>query len=187
MADVDGYLASCGPPFFSHELALEQLADHRILENLVCESNKLAQTVSACSEPDHEFTHLVMTGMHTVKDDTKQKQTQQTQHDSAEASIMDADLALVPVTRGKRGLCYDVDQVADTKLQDRLLKNRERADQSRKRKLETIRRHEKLLEELNKENARMKAINTALSNRIAEVEVALLRQGAVRNDAQSVS
>jgi hypothetical protein len=124
MAEVDGFLAVCGPPFFSHELVWEHLADRRLLDNLVVKSNILA-----CSELDHDFTQGIMPSMYPARDCCKQQLAQQ---DSAEASIKDADLAHVPVTRGKRGLCYDVNQVADTKLRNRLLKNRESADQSRK-------------------------------------------------------
>ena len=183
MADVDGFLAICGPPFLSHELVLEQVADHRILNNLVVD----LQRVPACSEPDHEIAQLFTTSLQTMQNYIIQQQNQQTHHDSAEASIVGADPAAVPVIRGKRGLCYDVNQVADTKLRNRLLKNRERADQSRKRKLEEIRRHEQLLEDLDTENKRLKDINAALLNRIAEIETALFLHTVMRDNAQSVS
>ncbi len=112
---------------------------------------------------------------------------QQVHPNSGEESIVDADSATVPVTRGKRGLCYDVNQVADTKLRNRLLKNRESADQSRKRKLEAMKRYELLLEKQDAENKRLKDINAALLQRIAEIELALSRHTVMRVDAQSVS
>uniref|UniRef100_A0A7S0QJA2 BZIP domain-containing protein n=1 Tax=Cryptomonas curvata TaxID=233186 RepID=A0A7S0QJA2_9CRYP len=179
MAEVDGFLAICGPPFFSHELDLEQLADCRLLEDLVIESN-----ITACSEMDREFTRVIMPSMHSARDYCEQ---QIGQLDSAVTCIMDADSAPVPVTRGKRGLRYDVDQVADTKLRNRLLKNRESADQSRKRKLEAMKGYELLLEKQDAENKRLKDINAALVHRIAEIEEALSRHTVVRDDAQSVS
>ena len=112
---------------------------------------------------------------------------QQVHCNYTQAGIVEADSALVPVTRGKRGLCYDVNRVADTKLRNRLLKNRESADQSRKRKLETTKRYELLLMEQDVENKRLKDINTALLHRIAEIESALSKHNAMRDDAQSVS
>jgi hypothetical protein len=168
MADVDGYLAICGPPFLSQELMLEQLADHQTLQNLVVESDRLA-----CFED----THVETSNLHSVNDWNQQ---QQTQREFAEASIAKAALDHVPVTHGRGGLCYDVNQVSDSRLRNRLLKNRESADQSRKRKRETMKRDELLLEELKTENERLKDDNAALLNRIAEMEARCLPSGRPR-------
>jgi hypothetical protein len=89
------------------------------------------------------------------------------------ASVASAMKVNLPVTRGKKGLCYDVNQVNDSKLQKRLLKNRESADQSRKRKLEKAREYEKELAKLIAENNRLMEVNSALLKRNAEIELAL--------------
>ena len=94
-------------------------------------------------------------------------------------------LTPMPVTRGKRGLCYDVNKVSDTKMRDRLLKNRESAEQSRRRKLETAERYERRLMELKTDNERLIQTKTALLNRIQEIEQALARQKELLNDAQA--
>jgi hypothetical protein len=159
MAHVDEFLAVCGPPFFLYELAWEQLADSRALDNLVVKSHE--------PESDNHYTQAAATRLHT--DNIQQL----SQRDSTEPSTVQMNSAPVPVTRGKRGLCYDVSQVADSKLRERLLKNRESAGQSRKRKLEAVKEYEQLLEERDAENKRLKDINSALLNRIAEVEEAL--------------
>ena len=167
MTEVDRFLAICGPPFFPHELVREHQEDRRLLDNLIVGSN-----MSVCSEADHEFTQLAMTGMNFAKDYCQKLQVK---HSFAEISIVDADSAAVPVTRGKRGLCYDVNKVTDMKLRNRLLKNRKSADQSRKRKLEATKRCKLLLMEQDAENKRLKDINTALLHRIAVIESALSR------------
>jgi phage regulator Rha-like protein len=179
MADVDGYLAICGPPFFPHELVLEQLAENRILNNLVDEADG-----QACA--DHKSAHMKMTNMSTAKYYTKQHRTH---HRSVKEKNVAGELTPVPVTRGKRGLCYDLNQVSDMRMRNRILKNRESADQSRKRKILALKRHEDLLAEQDAENKRLMDINAALLSRIAEIEVALDQHTALRHggDAQSLS
>jgi large subunit ribosomal protein L40e len=81
----------------------------------------------------------------------------------------------VPVVVGKKGLCYDVEQVADVKLRTRLIKNRESAVRSRKRKLEAEREAEAMLEERERENCRLRHENVSLNRRLAELEGFLLR------------
>ena len=76
----------------------------------------------------------------------------------------------VPVIVGKKGLCYDVDQVTDDKLRTRLIKNRESADRSRKRKLEAEREAEAKLAESEQENRRLRHENLSLLHRLAELE-----------------
>jgi hypothetical protein len=50
-----------------------------------------------------------------------------------------------------------------------------------------MKRYELLLEKQDAENKRLKDINTALLQRIAEIELALSRHTVMRVDAQSVS
>jgi hypothetical protein len=163
MAGIDGYLAVCGPAFLSHDLAMEQLADQQTLNKLVVESDVLP-----CSEADAEFTYV----QRSSRGSAQVHHDQQRKHcNSAEASVVEEVSAVpVPVTRGKRGLCYDVDQLSDTKRRNRLLKNRESAAQSRKRKLEGAKHYETLLEELTAENKRLRDANGALADRVAEME-----------------
>jgi hypothetical protein len=181
MAEVDGYLAICGPPFFPHELVLEQLAEHRILNNLVDEADG-----QACAESDHKSARIKMTNMSTAKYCTKQHRAH---HCSIKERNVAGALTPVPVTRGKRGLCYDLNHVSDMRLRNRILKNRESADQSRKRKMVALKRYQDLLAEQDAENKRLMDINAALLNRIAEIEMALDQHTALRHggDAQSLS
>ena len=62
----------------------------------------------------------------------------------------------VPVTFGRKGLCYDVEQVEDEKMRKRLIKNRESAERSRKRKLETERSFSQMLAERDVENEQLR-------------------------------
>jgi hypothetical protein len=180
MAGIDCYLAVCGPAFLSHDLALEQLADQQTLNKLVVESD-----VQPCPQADREFTYVLRINRRPVQVRNDQ---QQTNCNSAEARLPEPVSAVpVPVTRGKRGLCYDVNQLSDTKRRNRLLKNRESADQSRKRKLEEAKQYEKLLEELTAENKRLRDANCALGNRVAEMEEARARDIAPREVAHTSS
>ena len=182
MAGIDGYLAVCGPAFSSNDLALEQLADQHILSKLVVDSDVLP-----CSEADRAFTYVSRTSRRSAQVRNDQ---QQTHCNSPEESFVEEVSATPePVTRGrgKRGLCYDVNQLSDIKRRNRLLKNRESADQSRKRKLEGARQHETLLEELTAENTRLREANSALADRVAEEEEALGRDTAILDDAQPIS
>ncbi len=173
MAGIDCYLAVCGPAFLSHDLALEQLADQQTLNKLVVESDVLP-----CPQADQEFTYVLRINRRPVQVRNDQ---QQTHCNFSEARISEPVIAVpVPVTRGKRGLCYDVNQLSDTKRRNRLLKNRESADQSRKRKLEGAKQYETLLEELTAENKRLRDANCALGNRVAEMEEARARDIAPR-------
>ena len=79
----------------------------------------------------------------------------------------------VPVTFGRKGLCYDVEQVEDEKMRKRLIKNRESAERSRKRKLETERSFSQMLAERDVENEQLRRENAALRVRLEEVENAL--------------
>ena len=79
----------------------------------------------------------------------------------------------VPVTVGRKGLCYDVEQVSDEKLRTRLIKNRESAQRSRKRKLDAEREAEQLLAVKDAENDQLRKENFLLRRRLAEMEMAL--------------
>jgi hypothetical protein len=171
VTDVDGYLAGCGPPFCFHELASEQQADYRTLNSIIYKPDILTESVL----------------LTPTSKDIRETSQQQTQSDTAQAVALDVAPSPVPVTRGKRGLCYDLNQVSDTKLRDRLLKNRERADQSRKKKLETMKQYEKLLAERDEENKKLMDVNAALLKRIAEMEEALGRRTANSEDAQTLA
>jgi large subunit ribosomal protein L40e len=81
----------------------------------------------------------------------------------------------VPITKGKKGLRYDVEKVSDEKLRNRLIKNRESADRSRKRKLEAARDAEAQLAESEERNRQLRAHNLYLTRRLAEVEAVLSR------------
>jgi large subunit ribosomal protein L40e len=81
----------------------------------------------------------------------------------------------VPISKGKKGLRYDVEQVTDEKLRNRLIKNRESADRSRKRKLEAARDAEAQLIVSEEENRLLRAHNLLLARRLAEVEEYLFR------------
>ncbi len=171
MADVDGYLAVCGPPFLATELVSEQLADHQLLQNLVFESNLPLRSESQL----------------TIAQDTNIMQHYNTKGQNASkhvsASVLGVALTPMVVTRGKRGLCYDVSKVSDTKKRDRLLKNRASADQSRRRKLETAKRYERRLMELNTDQERLFQTKNALLNRIQEIELALAQHRALHEQA----
>ncbi len=169
MADVDGYLAICSPPFFSSELVLEQLDDHQTLNNLLVESDLIAG-------PNCNVKPKIRTNSNNA--------THYTKRNASVASVMGVNLLYMPIIRGKKGLCYDVNQVDDSKLRNRLIKNRESADQSRKRKLEKARQYETRLAELNAENKRLMEVNKALLKHISEIELALSQ---LRDDVQAPS
>jgi hypothetical protein len=177
MGDVDGYLATCGPAFLAHELDREQLRDQQNLDQLVVESDVLFFT-----EAERLSTHEVTISRRLARFRNDQ---QQTNRSSSKASVVEEVSAPVPVTHGKRGLCYDVNQLSDTKRRNRLLKNRESADQSRKRKLEGAKQYELLLKELTEENKRLRDANRALVHRVAEMQETLVdHDTAILDDAQ---
>ena len=74
------------------------------------------------------------------------------------------------VTVGRKGLCYDVDQVADEKLRNRLIKNRESAQRSRKRKLDAVKETDMRLAERDEENRLLREENERLRRRLSELE-----------------
>jgi ubiquitin-large subunit ribosomal protein L40e len=78
----------------------------------------------------------------------------------------------VHVTFGRKGLCYDVDQVADEKQRKRILKNRESAERSRKRKLDLDRTISQALLSRDQENQQLRNENALLRRRLAEMEAA---------------
>jgi hypothetical protein len=172
MAGIDRYLAVCGPPFFASELDSEQLAEHQLLQNIVFESN-----LPSCSKS--QFTIAQYTN-NRLQYNTIELSPRM----DASATVLNMALAPLAVTRGKRGLCFDVSKVSDTKMRDRLLKNRESADQSRRRRLETAKRYERRLMELNTDNESLLQTRTALLNRIQEIELALARHRQ-RDDEQA--
>jgi ubiquitin len=85
-----------------------------------------------------------------------------------------------PVTMGKKGLCYDVEQVSDEKLRNRLIRNRESADRSRKRKRDASRDAEARLAESEERNRQLRADNMALFRRLTEMEAVLSRAVATQ-------
>ncbi len=129
--------------------------DHHNLYQLVIESEALSFT-----EAKRLSTHEIIIGRRHARCCLDE---QHEYYNSAATSVVEECSAVpVPVTRGKRGLCCDVHQLSDTKRRNRLLKNRESAEQSRKQKLDGAKQYETLLEELNAQNKRLRNVNRAL-------------------------
>jgi large subunit ribosomal protein L40e len=96
------------------------------------------------------------------------------------ASSLPSKPTAVPVTVGKKGPCYDVDQVADEKQRTRLIKNRESAVRSRKRKLEAERDAEAKLAKSQEENRRLRELNLSLARQLADTINVLSRLTSMR-------
>jgi hypothetical protein len=84
---------------------------------------------------------------------------------SSAASKSTQDIDMNCVSKGQKGLAYDLEKV-DDKLRKRLLKNRQSAERSRQKKIATV----KVLQE---ENESLKGENMSLREQLARMQALL--------------
>ena len=124
----------------------------------------------------HEHAPAMMSVIDNSSTGDSRTTVPQTNSSASATTVMETSFSpcnQVPVTVGRKGLCYDVDQVSDEKLRTRLIKNRESAQRSRKRKLDAEQQAQQLLTIRDCENRHLREENTVLRRRLAEMEAAL--------------
>ena len=84
-----------------------------------------------------------------------------------------------PVKLGRKGLCYDVSKVEDERLRNRLIRNRESAQRSRKRKLGEVREAEECLAARDAQHRHLCEENLRLRQHLEEIETALANARAM--------
>jgi hypothetical protein len=95
-------------------------------------------------------------------------------NEAQEATSIEAQPTFAPIKRGKKGLCYDVDQLVDNRVRERILRNRESAERSRKRKIDSSRETLRLLEDAADLHRALSVANSALHRRLADIQAELL-------------
>jgi hypothetical protein len=97
----------------------------------------------------------------------------------------DPKTAEIPVVKGPKGLCYDVDKFADEGRRKRILANRKSAKCSRQRRLDEARLFHADLARLEDENNALREANVALRRRITEAQAAIAHFGSRITEAQA--
>jgi len=101
----------------------------------------------------------------SIEQQQQQQQQQRAAPRSSAASKSTQDIDMNCVSKGQKGLAYDLEKV-DDKLRKRLLKNRQSAERSRQKKIATV----KVLQE---ENESLKGENMSLREQLARMQALL--------------